>query len=246
MQIGRIIKSVLNDKLENMGFVYEAKTSDPWIFCKRIDGREYHVGISLYRFSADGKDITFYIGADNMGEHDRAADAISRGCGDGVLPGYWNFKDEEGLSAALNDMLFVIETHMDDVIHMFDNAYDFKRITEDMCKTLVGEHEKLAQKFAAKMSDMTDNKASFIFDRIDSISNLAETSEEILQMAAYIGESYVRKNGGKWEPSQAGPNTYCEIIDEGIPKLAPLHIIKGIYTGQTDKSEFVRLLDWLD
>ena len=246
MQISRIIKSVLNDKLENMGFIYETKTSDPWIFCKRIDGREYHVGFYLYRFSSDGKDITFYIGADNTGEHDRGADAISRGCGDGVLPGYWNFKDEEGLRAALNDMLSVIETHMDDVIRMFDKAYDFKRITEDMCKTLVDEHEELAKKIAAKMSDMTDNKASFIFDRIDSISNLTEASDEILQMAAYIGESYVGKNNGEWELLQAGPNIFCDIVDGGIPKLAPLHIIKGIYTGQTDKSEFVRLLDWLD
>ena len=31
-----------------------------------------------------------------------------------------------------------------------------------------------------------------------------------------------------------------------IPKLAPLHIIQNVYIGQTDKPEFIRLLDWLD
>lgn len=139
---GKIIKKCIEEELSDLDFHYESYEDNTWVFARKLGKLTWYVYIYVYRF--DPWQITFHLGTDVPGKMQVQAHQIEDVKGDGDIPGYWKYHDEENLKRWFDYMDSRIE-------EMKRGAYD------------------------------------------------SGTKEELLEMAAFLGEQIVKYKGGSWK-----------------------------------------------
>lgn len=256
---GKLIRKYIGEGLKEEGFSYAGYQGDVWMFekpCK--ENIIQSVGINIYRF--DVWQITFMLATNVPGKMYIDAVHIPGIGGNGMLPGYWKYQDEESLIEVLKEMLvFIKEPGM----KLLEEAsipgpeYD----TSEMHEDLYQNHEKLAESFIEKtgMTSTGYNRENlerwfdYIEQRVTELRKIdfGAGRNEWLEIAAFLGEQIVKYCEGHWSLSTVSGGKVCS-VEYKIKKctvediVMPLRLLVGEYLGN-DKEWIMRaFLDVID
>lgn len=234
---GKIIKKQLEEELSDLGFHYGGYQGDMWVFERNMKKLTWYVYIYIYRF--DPWQMTFHLGTNVQGKMMVQAHQVEGAKGDGDIPGYWRYQDEESMIEVLKEMTAIIRSKGIDVLKRLSIP---DKVGEDneIHHELYLHHEELAEAFVEKTGivstgyDEENLKKWFdyIDNRIEKMSKGAYDSaakKELLEMAAFLGEQIVKYKGGWWE-QRVTPELerFCVIYKKKISETGKVNMLINI------------------
>lgn len=216
---GKLIKKYIGEGLKDLGFSYAGYRGDVWMFEKVYkENIIQSVGINIYRF--DVWQITFMLATNVPGKMYIDAVHVPGVGGNGMLPGYWKYQDEESLIGALKEMLvFIKEPGMKllEEASIPEPVYD----TSEMHEELYLNHEKLAESFIQKTGIIStgydrenlERWFDVIEQRVTELQKIdfGAGKSEWLEIAAFLGEQIVKYCGGHWILSTVSERKVCSV-----------------------------------
>lgn len=216
---GKLIRKYIGEGLKEEGFSYAGYRSDVWMFEKAYKENIIQtVGVNIYRF--DVWQITFMLATNVRGKMYISADKIPGVGGNGMIPGYWKYQDEESFIEVLKEMLVFIKEpgmKMLEEISIPEPEYD----TSEMHEELYLNHEKLAESFIQKtgMAATGYNRENLErwFDYIEQRmielrkDDFGAARNEWLEIAAFLGEQIVKYCEGHWILRSVSGTKVCSV-----------------------------------
>ncbi len=246
---GKIIKKCIEEELSDLDFHYEGYEDNTWVFARKLGKLTWYVYIYVYRF--DPWQITFHLGTDVPGKMQVQAHQIEGVKGDGDIPGYWRYHDEESMIEVLKEMTEIIRSKGIDVLKKLSVP---EKVGEDneMHHELYLHHEELAEAFVEKTGMVStgydeenlERWLDYIDSRIVEMSKCPydkETKRELLEMAAFLGEQIVKYKNGVWSHNvKEKSERFCITCKKEIGKneytncfINLLRVLIGKYLGNS-------------
>ena len=234
---GKIIKKCIEEELSDLDFHYEGYEDNTWVFARKLGKLTWYVYIYVYRF--DPWQITFHLGTDVPGKMQVQAHQIEGVKGDGDIPGYWRYHDEESMIEVLKEMTEIIRSKGIDVLKKLSVP---EKVGEDneMHHELYLHHEELAEAFVEKtgmVSTGYDEKNlkrwfDYIDSRVEEMSKGAydtAAKKELLEMAAFLGAQIVKYKEGWWR-HEIMPNReiFCVLYKQKISKTGKVDVLINV------------------
>ena len=205
---GKIIKKCIEEELSDLDFHYEGYEDNTWIFARKLGKLTWYVYIYVYRF--DPWQITFHLGTDVPGKMQVQAHQIEDVKGDGDIPGYWKYHDEESMVEVLKKIVAIIRNRGIDALKKLSIPERINASDNEMHRELYIHHKELAEAFVERTGMVStgydEENLKRWFDYMDSrVEEMKRgaydsgTKEELLEMAAFLGEQIVKYKGGSWK-----------------------------------------------
>lgn len=207
---GKIIKKYIKEGLSDLDFHYGNYESNTWIFERNMKKLTWYVYIYVYRF--DPWQITFHLGTNVPGKMQVQAHQIEIEDikGDGDIPGYWKYHDEESMVEVLKKIVAIIRNRGIDALKKLSIPERINASDNEMHRKLYLHHKELAEAFIERTGmvstgyDEENLKRWFDYmdSRVEEMKKGAYDSgakEELLEMAAFLGEQIVKYKGGSWK-----------------------------------------------
>ena len=207
---GKIIKKYIEEGLSDLDFHYGNYESNTWIFERNMKKLTWYVYIYVYRF--DPWQITFHLGTNVPGKMQVQAHQIEIEDikGDGDIPGYWKYHDEESMVEVLKKIVAIIRNRGIDALKKLSIPERINASDNEMHRKLYLHHKELAEAFIERTGmvstgyDEENLKRWFDYmdSRVEEMKKGAYDSgakEELLEMAAFLGEQIVKYKGGSWK-----------------------------------------------
>lgn len=205
---GKIIKKCIEEELSDLDFHYGNYESNRWIFERNMKKLTWYVYIYVYRF--DPWQITFHLGTNVPGKIQVHAHQVEGVKGNGDIPGYWRYHDEESLIEVLKEMTEIIRERGIDVLKKLSIPEKINACDNEMHHELYLHHKELAEAFVERTGMVSTgyNEENlrrwfdYMDDRIEEMKKGTYDSaakNELLEMAAFLGEQIVKYKGGNWK-----------------------------------------------
>ena len=207
---GKIIKKYIEEGLSDLDFHYGNYESNTWIFERNMKKLTWYVYIYVYRF--DPWQITFHLGTNVPGKMQVQAHQIEIEDikGDGDIPGYWKYHDEESMVEVLKKIVAIIRNRGIDALKKLSIPERINASDNEMHRKLYLHHKELAEAFIERTGMVStgydEENLKRWFDYMDSrVEEMKKgaydsgTKEELLEMAAFLGEQIVKYKGGSWK-----------------------------------------------
>ena len=216
---GKLVRKYIGEGLKEEGFSYVGYRGDLWMFEKPYKENIVQlVGINIYRF--DIWQVTFSLATNVPGKMYTDAVHIPGIGGNGMLPGYWAYQDEESFIKALKEMLvFIKEPGMKllEEASIPEPEYD----TSEMHEELYLNHGKLAESFIQKTGlaatgynrENLERWFDCIEERITELrkDDFGARKNEWLEIAAFLGEQIVKYCEGRWILTPVSWGKLCSV-----------------------------------
>ena len=256
IQKGKLIQKYIGEGIAPFKFTYQGRKGDSWIFEKEFKGVMQTISIYEYRF---GKNmISFDLYTDVSGKGIVQAIDIQDVEFNSEMPGFWKYEDEEAFIKILEVMKDIL---IKKGMRLFKelSVEDEVEATKEMYHELYLHHKELAEKFETENQiEVTafdkvniDNWFKVIEGRVQELKkgDYQDAKEELVEMAAFLGEQLVRYRGGEWYHYMAKNHESCSVEyvkSESDSGSNTLHILVGGYAGngmEWVKCRYGRLLD---
>lgn len=205
MKKGKLIEKYIGEGLEPLHFVYGGKIGNSWLFERQIKDIRQEIWLHEYRFVKNM--ITFSLSTNVRGKGTVQADDLKNNW-NSILPGYWKYTDEEDFIHTLVEIKELLISKGIKALGKL-SVPDKITATNEMYHKLYEEHTKRANeyqnKYQIEMKAFDEENINRIFDFIDTRftelkkGNFEEAKEELVDMAAFLGESLIKYRGGQWE-----------------------------------------------
>ena len=234
---GKIIREYIKEELADLDFHYGNYESNRWIFERNMKKLTWYVYIYVYRF--DPWQITFHLGTNVPGKIQVHAHQVEGVKGNGDIPGYWRYHDEESLIEVLKEMTEIIQSKGIDVLKKLSIPEKIST-TDEMYHELYLYHKELAEAFVEKtgmVSTGYDEEnlkrwLDYIDSRIEEMSKGAYDSaakNELLEMAAFLGEQIVKYKEGWWEHHiLPDKETFCVLYKQKISETGKVDVLNNV------------------
>lgn len=234
---GKIIQKCIGEGLSDLDFHYGGYESNTWIFERNMKKLTWYVYIYVYRF--DPWQVTFHLGTNVPGKMQVQAHQIEGVKGDGDIPGYWRYHDEESMAEVLKEMTAIIRGGGIDVLKKL-SIPEKVSTTDEMYHELYLHHEELAETFVKKTGMVStgydeenlERWFDYIDGRIEEMSKGEYDSaakKELLEMAAFLGEQIVKYKGGWWRHDvMPDREIFCVLYKKKISKKGKVDVLINI------------------
>ncbi|MDD6657980.1 MAG: hypothetical protein PUE95_11940 [Lachnospiraceae bacterium] len=200
---GKIIKKCIEEEISDLGFHYGGHEDNTWVFERKLGKLTWYVYIYVYRF--DPWQITFYLGTDIPGKMQIQAYQLEGVKGNGDIPGYWRYQDEESMVEVLKKIVAIIRNKGIDALKKLSIPERINASDNEMHRELYLYHKELAEAFVERTGMVStgydEENLKRWFDYMDSrIEEMKRgaydsgTKEELLEMAAFLGELVLCQN----------------------------------------------------
>lgn len=244
---GELVRKYIGEAMAPFKFEYKGYQNDSWKFERKFKTAIQTISIYPYRFDQSMITFELYTNVKNS--------EYARKTGTGVIPasmiegissnsqmrGYWQYENEEELIQVLNEMKEVmIKKGMKILVELSKGEEETD--TAEMYHKLYFYHDELCEKFiqktGIKVTGFDEENINYWFDVIEERvailkqGDYAHAKEELVEMAAFLGNQLVKYLGGEWYHFVSKDHESCSVekcnsIDTSINCLSQ---IVGGYT----------------
>lgn len=257
---GRLIRKYIGEGLREEGFSYAGYKGDVWEF-QRIYKENIIQSIYIYVYRFDPWQITFHLGTNLPGKGIVDAHEIKGTPRDLDMPGYWKYHDENSLVSVLKEMVKIIVGHGMKALESLsipEKVYD----TPKMHKELYMHHKELADRFEKRTGmfatgydkENVERWFEYIDERMKELKekDFEEVIDEILEMAAFLGEQIVKYQEGFWNQVKGMGGEYTFInyyhrkYEKVVVSIPVLRLMVGGYLGQSKENMMLMFIQVIE
>lgn len=234
---GKLIRKYIGEGIAPFKFQYKGYVGDTWQFEKVQGNIRQTIAIYLYRFDRGMMSFDLFTSA-------RGTGIVQAGSIEGVetnsyLPGFWKYENEEEFTQILMVMRDVLIKKGMKILR--ELSVEEKMVaTNEMYHELYEKYEQLCNSFLKKTELLTTGfdpeNINRWFDEIDKRVEILRQGEyedakqDLVEMAAFLGQQLVRYMGGEWTHFQREGFESC-IISKIKSNRMPAEDCLGLLVG---------------
>ena len=244
---GELVRKYIGEAMAPFKFEYKGYQNDSWKFERKFKTAIQTISIYPYRFDQSMITFELYTNVKNseyaskIGTGVVSASMIEGITTNGSMAGYWKYNTEEELIDILNEIKEVIMKKGMKILVELSKAEE-ETDTAEMYHKLYFYHDELCEKFiqktGIKVTGFDEENINYWFDVIEERvailkqGDYAHAKEELVEMAAFLGNQLVKYLGGEWYHFVSKDHESCSVekcnsIDTSINCLSQ---IVGGYT----------------
>ncbi len=202
---GKLVRKYIGEAMAPFGFEYKGYKGDSWVFERKQKNVVQTIGICPYRFEPSW--ITFELYTTARGCMGKQASDIEGVDWQLDLTGYWQYRNEEEFIEVLQQMKeLLIKKGLKMLYEM--SIEEEETDTDEMYHELYYHHDELCEQFiektGIKATGYDEENINHWFEVIEERvavlkqGNWEDAKEELIEMAAFLGNQLVKYMGGEW------------------------------------------------
>ena len=223
---GEFVKKYIGEGLAPFKFEYRGYQGDSWKFERKFKNVMQTVSIYPYRFDQSMITFELYTNVKNSEYASKiGTGVVPAGMIEGIstnsqMRGYWQYENEEELINILNEMKEVlIKKGMKILVELSKGKEETD--TAEMYHELYFHHDELCEKFiqktGIKVTGFDEENINYWFDVIEERvailkqGDYEHAKEELVEMAAFLGNQLVKYLGGEWYHFVSKDHESCSV-----------------------------------
>lgn len=248
IQKGKLIQKYIGEGIAPFKFTYQGRKGDSWIFEKEFRGVIQTISLYEYRF---GKNmISFDLYTNVPGNELVQAIDIQDIEFNSEMPGFWKYEDEEEFIKILEVMKDILIKKGMRILNQLSKRPEMT-LTNEMYRELYFNHSDLAEKYQNEMElKVGEFNETYIEEWFEIIKKRVEilqkgkfedAKEEIVEMAAFLGEQIRNALGGEWGRYIDEKSNFesCFLVDVRSEDNSNVNVLKNIMGGYSSNG-----MDW--
>lgn len=248
IQKGKLIEKYIGEGIASFKFTYQGRRGDSWIFEKEFKG--VIQTISLYEYRFEKNMISFDLYTDVPGKGIVQAVGIEGIEFNSEMPGFWKYEDEESFIEILKVINNIVIKKGMRILNQLSKRPEIIE-TNEMYQELYFKHSELAEKYqnemGLKVGEFDENYIEEWFEiikkRVEILQKgkFEDAKEEIVEIAAFLGEQIRNALGGEWGRyiDQKSKFESCFLENVRSKGHSNVNILKNIMGGYSSNG-----MDW--
>ena len=215
---GKLVRKYIGEAMAPFGFEYKGYKGDSWVFERKQKNVVQTIGICPYRFEPSW--ITFELYTTARGCMGKQASDIEGVDWQLDLTGYRQYRNEEEFIEVLQQMKeLLIKKGLKMLYEM--SIEEEETDTDEMYHELYYHHDELCERFiektGIKATGYDEENINHWFEVIEERlavlkqGDWEEAKEELIEMAAFLGNQLVKYMGGEWYHFKSAYHESCSV-----------------------------------
>ena len=209
---GQLVRTYIGEGLAPFKFEYKGYQGDSWKFERNMKGAVQTISIYPYRFDQSMITFELYTNVKNseyaskIGTNVVSASMLDGIVSNGQIRGYWQYGNEQELIQVLGEMKDVlIKKGMKILVELSKGLEEPD--TAEMYREVYFHHDELCEKFMEKTGivvtgfdeENIDRWFEVIEERTEILKqgDYEDAKEELMEIAAFLGNQLVKYLGGR-------------------------------------------------
>lgn len=248
MQKGKLIQQYIGEGIAPFKFAYQGRKGDSWVFEKDFKGVTQTISLYEYRF---GKNmISFDLYTNVPGREMVQAIDIEEIEFNSEMPGFWKYEGEEEFIKILEVIKDILVKKGMRILNQLSKRPEMVE-TNEMYQELYFNHSELAEKYQNEMGLKVgefnevyiEEWFEIIKERVEILQKgkFEDAKEEIVKMAAFLGEQIRKALGGEWDRYIDKKSKFesCFLANVRTRRNSAINILKNIMGGYSSNG-----MDW--